>query len=335
MEFPQVEAEYENEWFIPDNTGLKESLRVEKDLFRGTTWLFSVNTGAVDYSTLENQRAMGDLLGNVTASAHVDYCSGWYVSFKQFYTTVHAGETTADGLVPPPLYFAWLDEFLRSDGGHQYYFSIANESALGPESIQGTQSRCTVVSRVYTGDSRVAVMDAVRDVADDYPSLDATAFTKSFVFLDGLKVMRTETISSMALAAAMVLVLCMVLIGSVGAASLVFLMVVMVDFNILACYYYSDMSYEFLTSIILVLAIGFSVDYSAHIAHAFVMSKKSTGNARATEGDLLTSVEFLCSSYYRRRSIPSLTLPLLSTVISTLNTQLPKTRIAQVRQDRP
>jgi hypothetical protein len=47
-------------------------------------------------------------------------------------------------------------------------------------------------------------------------------------------------------------------------------MVVLVDVNILACYHYTGMSFEFLTSVILVLSIGFSVDYSAHIAHAFL-----------------------------------------------------------------
>ena len=50
-------------------------------------------------------------------------------------------------------------------------------------------------------------------------------------------------------------------------ALLVFFMVVLVDVNILAAYYYSGMGYEFLTSIILVISIGFSVDYSAHVAY--------------------------------------------------------------------
>ena len=35
--------------------------------------------------------------------------------------------------------------------------------------------------------------------------------------------------------------------------------------------------------VILVMAIGFAVDYSAHIAHAFVMSREETADKRVVE----------------------------------------------------
>ena len=49
----------------------------------------------------------------------------------------------------------------------------------------------------------------------------------------------------------MVFVICSILLGSIQMAALVFLMVVLVDLNVLACYYYTDMKFEFLTSIIM------------------------------------------------------------------------------------
>ena len=64
---------------------------------------------------------------------------------------------------------------------------------------------------------------------------------------------------------------------------IVFLMVALVDINILAAYYYTGMGYEFLTSIILVISIGFSVDYSAHVAYAYSESNKQTRQERAKD----------------------------------------------------
>ena len=64
------------------------------------------------------------------------------------------------------------------------------------------------------------------------------------------------------------------------AAFYVLLMVVMVDVDILGLMWLSGLTIDSVTIINLVLAIGLVVDYSAHIAHSFVVAK-GTRQARA------------------------------------------------------
>ena len=102
----------------------------------------------------------------------------------------------------------------------------------------------------------------------------------------------------MAIAASLVFVICLVLLGRIDVSLLVFLMVVLVDVEVLGCYYFSGMSFEFLTSIILVLAIGFSVDYSAHIAHAYVHYEGGgDGNARVRHAYKAIGRSVLCGGF--------------------------------------
>ena len=54
-------------------------------------------------------------------------------------------------------------------------------------------------------------------------------------------------------------------------------------FELFGLMYIWGVSLNSISMINLVMAIGFSVDYSAHIAHAFLMSEKRTANERVIE----------------------------------------------------
>ncbi len=103
--------------------------------------------------------------------------------------------------------------------------------------------------------------------------------------------MRVETVTSMSIAASCVFFICLLLLGDATVSFLVFLQVVLVDLGLLAFLHLLGMTFEFISSIFLVIAVGFSVDYSAHIAHGFI---HSTGTAeervRAGMGKMAKSV---------------------------------------------
>lgn len=86
----------------------------------------------------------------------------------------------------------------------------------------------------------------------------------------------------------MVFFVTLILLGSFGTATLVFLMVAFTDLAILAAFVFMDQPIEFVSALVLVLAVGFSVDYSAHIAHAFLHSNGTSGDERAR--DALSSI---------------------------------------------
>lgn len=111
------------------------------------------------------------------------------------------------------------------------------------------------------------------------------------------QVMKEQTLVSMAIAASMVFVICLILLGSVSVASLVFLMVILTDLAILAGFTFIGLNIEFVSCLVLVLAIGFSVDYSAHIAHAFIHSTSVSGDECARDALAAIGKSVLCGGF--------------------------------------
>jgi len=64
-----------------------------------------------------------------------------------------------------------------------------------------------------------------------------------------------------------------VIIASVHASAMVIVCVVLVDIDILGLMHMWGLTIDSVTIINLVLAVGLAVDYSAHVAHAFVVAK--------------------------------------------------------------
>merc|ERR1711968_71730 len=90
---------------------------------------------------------------------------------------------------------------------------------------------------------------------------------------EGLRVIRAELVQNVALALAAVLVVCVVMIADVFAASLVGLCVLLTVIELLGAMHLWGLSIDTVSVINLVLAVGLAVDYAAHIAHCFMLKQ--------------------------------------------------------------
>eukprot|EP00035_Acanthoeca_spectabilis_P003537 m.93813 g.93813 ORF g.93813 m.93813 type:complete len:161 (-) comp12186_c0_seq1:2032-2514(-) len=152
----------------------------------------------------------------------ISRCRSWSNDFETYYSNFHANETTALGLAPENRYFVWLDEFLQTEG-RGWYMAIKNTSALSSTSIVAARYSCTTIRKELTGGELVDIMDSVVRVCKDHENdLASFPYSRMFLFLDGLKVMKEETLTSLAIAAVMVFFVTLILLGSFGTATLVF-----------------------------------------------------------------------------------------------------------------
>lgn len=284
---PLVKADYDNDWFVPPSSDLYKAVTYTNEYFGGIQLPLDVITGndaIVDYTTNSTQYSLRLYYDILESNEHIESCSGWNSEFLKY---------TNNTVVDKDDYYNQLTDFLESDIGRQFYMDIA----FGNDgTIIATKALCISLAADYSGTEQVEVMDSVRETTRSFVNLGGDVYAQNFLFLDGLKVMRYEMLVSMAIAAVCVLVICIVMIGDVLVASLVFGVVVLVDVNVLAMYYFTDMTFEFLTSIILVLVVGFSVDYSAHIAHSFV-NAQGTGRERATKALDSIGRSVLCGGF--------------------------------------
>jgi len=140
----------------------------------------------------------------------------------------------------------------------------------------------------------VEVMDDLRDAVDSWTGMPGgKAFPYSFKFLDWevFRIIRKEMFLSVGLCLGAVLLICMVIIAHPVTAGLVWFCVVITIFDILGCMKMWGLAIDNVTVIQLVIAVGLSVDYAAHIGHSF-MTKGGTRGDRVirTLGDVGTAV---------------------------------------------
>lgn len=84
---------------------------------------------------------------------------------------------------------------------------------------------------------------------------------------------KQETILSMALSIAACLIVILIVTASMQATILVAMCVLLTDMFLAALIFYWGLTFNPLVVINIVIAIGLSVDYSAHISHAYLTTQ--------------------------------------------------------------
>ncbi|KAL9968875.1 hypothetical protein ACROYT_G021018 [Oculina patagonica] len=126
-------------------------------------------------------------------------------------------------------------------------------------------------------------MLTLRDDIAEKSKLDAFPIVRLFIFFEQFAITSRETIRNLIIAGLAVLV-----VTSPFLVDCTVTFLVVLNFSALICELFGlmviwDVSLNSVSMIILVMAIGFAVDYSAHIAHAYVISNKVTANERVVD----------------------------------------------------
>lgn len=122
-------------------------------------------------------------------------------------------------------------------------------------------------------------MQDVRNVAISAAAVygvEATIFNHMFVFTEMDAIVVQETIQNMSLALVGVTFACLVFLGSVSTTLLVVLMITLIDVGLLGSLHYFSINLNSISVVNLTMALGLSVDYSAHLAHRFLDSSTTT-----------------------------------------------------------
>lgn len=119
-----------------------------------------------------------------------------------------------------------------------------------------------------------------RDITDDYGPGDTFPYSGAYLFWELFAVFDHETALSLGLACTMVYIVLVIMYGDFITSAIVLMMVGFVDVMILGMLHFWGEALNSVTISNIVIAVGLSVDYNAHLAHAF---KNATGtrNERA------------------------------------------------------
>lgn len=124
------------------------------------------------------------------------------------------------------------------------------------------------------------LMISIRKDLKEKSKLTVFAINKNFIYFEQYVIIAEETLRNLIIAGLAVLVITWPFLLSFTVTLLVFLGFVALVVELFALMFIWDVTLNSVSMINLVMAIGFSVDYSAHIAHAFVTSSESTAEGR-------------------------------------------------------
>ncbi|KAL1250583.1 hypothetical protein QQF64_018379 [Cirrhinus molitorella] len=226
---------------------------------------------------------------NLTARNSLDLC---LENFKNL--------TMVDSGIPP---VSWLHEYVKFgqnasidvDNEAQFKVSLTaflNHSGFSQD-VNFTNNQIHA-SRMFvqTVNIRTAIdeknmLNAFRETAAQCGKLlmpvDLIAYHPAFIYFDQYAVIITNTIQNILVATCAMLVISLLLIPNPLCSLWVTFSIVSVIIGVAGFMALWNVSLDSVSMINLVICIGFSVDFSAHISYAFVSSEKSSANEKATD----------------------------------------------------
>ncbi|CAM9869991.1 unnamed protein product, partial [Chrysoparadoxa australica] len=276
----------DEEAFIPDGSYLLDTKDAQDKYFGSLGVSFEVVTPALDYPNVDVQVDLAGIRGEMSGvedsapfiqdpntsgsfSSWFDDFITWAAASGTYQTAVVSGFTV---LSDPAEFYPALNAFLNEPAGFQYQRNVVFSDAT-QTTIIGASITAEYNPKI-NGDASKSVdaMNGTRDLVSSWEAL-VGAFPWTFAYNEWatFEVIYVELIRGLALSMLAVLLVTLLLLANVGVAALVFLCVIATIVDVLGTMYFLGLSIDTVSVINLVLAVGLSVDYAAHIGHSFML----------------------------------------------------------------
>ncbi|XP_069953397.1 patched domain-containing protein 3-like [Cherax quadricarinatus] len=126
------------------------------------------------------------------------------------------------------------------------------------------------------------MMEAFRKVAFE-SRFNVTVFNPYFIFFDQFILVRTISIQAICLAAAIMVIISLVFIPNPVCSFWVAVSIMSIEVGVVGCMTLWGVNLDSISMINLIMCIGFSVDFSAHISYAYLAAKVDTPDERVQE----------------------------------------------------
>lgn len=270
----KVTENFDRRMLAKDDSALLKFLNVREKYYEQTIPVSLVLTGNIDYSDPDVQDEIRQLSKIVKDNC---YYRTQAVSWIEVFTNFSA----ASGMnITGPHFMPALKLFLESPE----CLSFKQDVKLSSNGSRVIASR--VMAFLKNNPSSTFQKDAMLTIREDLAKkspLDVIPITRPFIFFEQYAIIGRETTRNLIIAALAVLVVTSLFLVNFSVTLLVVVNFVALVLELFALMFIWDVSLNGVSMITLVMAIGFAVDYSAHIAHAFVMSEEDTPNRRVID----------------------------------------------------
>ncbi|CAH1155955.1 unnamed protein product [Phaedon cochleariae] len=123
---------------------------------------------------------------------------------------------------------------------------------------------------------------AIRQICKDSP-LNVTVFNPYFVFFDQFELVRPMSIQNMIIGAGIMMVVSFIFIPNILCSFWVALSIISIEAGVVGYMALWGVNLDSISMINLIMCIGFSVDFTAHICYAYMSSKAKTPDERVKD----------------------------------------------------
>ncbi|OQR72744.1 patched domain-containing protein 3-like [Tropilaelaps mercedesae] len=147
-----------------------------------------------------------------------------------------------------------------------------------------TASRCIIqATDIFdANDEKEMVLD-LRRIAANYPDLELSVYHTLFIFFDQFILVRGTSLQNIIVAALVMVFVAVIFIPNLSCAFWVCFSMASIEIGVLGYMTWWNVNLDSISMVNLIMCIGFSVDYSAHISYAFLTAPERDPNAKMRE----------------------------------------------------
>ncbi|XP_064097384.1 patched domain-containing protein 3-like [Macrobrachium nipponense] len=270
-----LHQEFNPMWFIPQDSYLYKSFEATKHHFPESGekgYIYFANISLPDDLVPLNK-----LVNDLTSSGVVTDVNAWFTALDNYLSHIpEIDRTTID--------YSMLQDklsiFLQSSSGASYRndFSVDGQLECLYPAPPVSSFRISITHRpAPTPREQVKVLDTIKTLVAGVPVQGyRAAWAQAYSVWETNEVVGTELWRNMLLAAIVVGIVTLILLASFWGAFLVLMCVASTVVGVGGTMWLWGLTVDTVSCIALVLAIGLSVDYAAHIAHAFLAARTTT-----------------------------------------------------------
>eukprot|EP00232_Nephroselmis_pyriformis_P018236 CAMPEP_0182899448 /NCGR_PEP_ID=MMETSP0034_2-20130328/28076_1 /TAXON_ID=156128 /ORGANISM="Nephroselmis pyriformis, Strain CCMP717" /LENGTH=896 /DNA_ID=CAMNT_0025033481 /DNA_START=90 /DNA_END=2780 /DNA_ORIENTATION=+ len=268
-----IEIDADVQDFIPPDNYLADWWVARKDYLTSVGESTSIYMQPQDYA---NPAVWGEMTAMYNAVKQDPYIANstvvsWFEMFRSDVGTLRPGA----------LFFQDVKAFLETGGGNSYRSDIVWNDAADPSKGIKTSKINANHIKVDKSNTKVKSMDSLRATVANVQGLGdhSFAYSEEYLTYEQYKSVADEIVMNISLALMACGIIIFLLVINPLASFIVFASVTSVVVNIVGYMHFWDLTIDSVTVIMLVIALGLAVDYSAHIGHSYVV-KTGTANER-------------------------------------------------------
>lgn len=257
-----------------DDSALMKFLTIQEKYYEQAIPVSIVLTGDVKYEDSTIQEEIRKLSDIVEENSHYRRKSLSWINVLTQFASAHNMNMTGPHFMPTLRTFLEIPQFS----------CFKQDVKLSPNGSHVMASRIVALMKNNPTSTfqKNAMLTIREDLAHKSP-LDVIPISRPFIFFEQYAIIGQETTRNLVIAALAVLIVTSLFLVDCSVTILVVANFVALVLELFGLMFLWDVSLNGVSMITLVMAIGFAVDYSAHIAHAFVMSEEETADKRVVE----------------------------------------------------